>query len=100
MERAIGETNRRRELQMKYNENNNIVPTTIVKKVNDVIAAVQAEKTSKKALKRQPMEILKEIKKLTDEMNFEAQDLHFERAAEIRDDIKELERELARHCES
>ncbi|MCL2740410.1 MAG: excinuclease ABC subunit UvrB [Oscillospiraceae bacterium] len=94
MERAIGETNRRREIQEKYNKSNNITPTTIVKKVSEVIAATKEEKTIK-TTNFDPMDILKEIKKLTNEMELAAQDLHFERAAELRDEIKVMERQLS-----
>ena len=99
MERAISETNRRRSVQEEYNEKNGITPQTISKKVSDVIAAVKLEKSDRNIAK-DPMEILKEIKKLTNEMQLEAYDLHFERAAEIRDEIKGLERQLAVLAES
>ena len=94
MERAISETNRRRAIQEEYNEKNNITPQTIIKKVADTIAAVKPEEIKKKSIKN-PMDILKEIKKLTDEMQLAAYDLQFEKAATLRDQIKSLERQLA-----
>jgi len=96
MERAIGETNRRRAIQEEYNEKNNITPQTIIKKVADTIAAVKPENVGARiARPENPMDILKEIKKLTDEMQLAAYDLQFEKAAKLRDEIKSLERELA-----
>lgn len=94
MERAIGETNRRRELQIKYNEENNITPTTVIKSVRDIIeissAADSKEKRAKKMGKR-ATDLL--IKDLTRQMKEASKMLEFEVAARLRDRIKELKEE-------
>ncbi|MGN1090607.1 MAG: excinuclease ABC subunit UvrB, partial [Huintestinicola sp.] len=92
MERAITETNRRRELQMAYNKEHGIVPKTIIKDIRDVIEISTKEetdkKTSDKKLSRKEKDEL--IKKLTAEMKEAAKLLEFEHAAYLRDKIKEL----------
>lgn len=93
MERAIGETNRRREIQKQYNIENNITPKSITKSVRDVIEATKQDKVkSEKAIA--VSDIAREIEKLTDEMQIAAYDLRFEYAAQVRDRIRELEKEL------
>ena len=89
MQGAINETNRRREIQMKYNEENGITPASIRKKVADVIEIGKKVKPeSEKKLSRLEREKL--IEKLTVEMRDAAKRLEFEQAAYIRDRIKEL----------
>ena len=89
MRGAIDETNRRREIQMRYNEENGITPATIKKKVADVIEIGKKVKPeSDKKLSRLEKEKL--IEKLTAEMRDAAKRLEFEQAAYIRDRIKEL----------
>ena len=89
MQGAINETNRRREIQMKYNEENGITPASIRKKVADVIEIGKKVKPeSDKKLSRLEKEKL--IEKLTAEMKDAAKRLEFEQAAYIRDRIKEL----------
>ena len=89
MRGAIDETNRRRDIQMKYNEENGITPATIKKKVADVIEIGKKVKPeSEKKLTRLEKEKL--IEKLTIEMRDAAKRLEFEQAAYIRDRIKEL----------
>ena len=89
MRGAIDETNRRRDIQMKYNEENGITPATIKKKVADVIEIGKKVKPeSEKKLTRLEKEKL--IEKLTIEMRDAAKHLEFEQAAYIRDRIKEL----------
>ena len=91
MERAIKETNRRREIQMRYNEENGIVPKTIIKEVRDVIDIAAPEESGKnkhKKLARQEKEKL--IAKYTAMMKEAAKVLDFEQAAYFRDKIKEL----------
>ncbi|MGN0665867.1 MAG: excinuclease ABC subunit UvrB [Huintestinicola sp.] len=95
MERAISETNRRRKLQMEYNEEHGIVPKTIIKDVRDVIEISSKEdvsqKTGKKNMSKKEKEDL--IAKLTAEMKNAAKLLEFEHAAYLRDKIKELQDE-------
>jgi len=97
MERAISETNRRRELQQAYNELHNIEPQTVRKAVRDVIEATKvankpAEFIKEKSLKDIPRKQIPElIDKLQKEMKQAARDLEFERAATLRDMIIELE---------
>ncbi len=92
MERAITETNRRRELQLKYNEEHGIVPKTIIKDIRDVIEISTKEevsgKTDKKRMSKKEKEEL--IDKLTVQMKEAAKLLEFEHAAYLRDKINEL----------
>ncbi len=94
MQKAINETNRRRAIQEAYNRKHGIVPKTIVKPVRDVIQAVKpvAEAGPANILDTPPHEIPKVVAKLRKEMMQAAKDLDFERAAEIRDIIFELEK--------
>ena len=89
MQGAIDETNRRRDIQMRYNEENGITPASIRKRVADVIEIGKKVKPeSEKKLSRLEKEKL--IEKLTAEMRDAAKRLEFEQAAYIRDRIKEL----------
>lgn len=97
MESAIAETKRRREIQMLYNEEHNITPTTIKKKVRDAIEAtvVADEETIYGIKETDNVEEIKEnIAALQAEMMEAAQNLQFERAAEFRDKIKQLEERI------
>ena len=97
MESAIAETKRRREIQMLYNEEHNITPTTIKKKVRDSIEAtvVADEETIYGIKETDNIEEIKEnIAALQAEMMEAAQNLQFERAAELRDKIKQLEERI------
>ena len=96
MENAIRETLRRREIQMKYNEEHGIVPQTITKKVADVLEISSHKedgkgKGKKKKRKLSAIERRQEIEKLTKEMKAAAKLLEFEHAAYLRDKIKELQ---------
>lgn len=91
MEKAISETNRRRKIQMEYNKANGIVPQTIKKSVRDVIKATVVEDISAKYDIGKDESIKDVISKLTEEMLKHAADMEFEKAAELRDKIKELE---------
>ena len=92
MEKAITETNRRRAIQEKYNKDNNITPTTIKKAVRESIKATyEVEASAEKEIKKDE-DIKDTINRLTEEMLKYAQNLEFEKAAELRDKIKELER--------
>ena len=91
MEKAITETNRRRKIQEEYNKEHNITPKTISKAIRETIKATyQTESDTTKDIK-QGESIEEVINRLTDEMLKYAQNLEFEKAAEVRDKIKELE---------
>lgn len=91
MEKAITETNRRRKIQEEYNIKNNIVPQTIKKSIRDTIKATVVEDISSEYNIKKDEDIKDIINKLTDEMLKCAADMEFEKAAELRDKIKELE---------
>ena len=92
IEKAIHETNRRREIQMKYNEEHGIIPQTIKKSVRDAISAKIVEEASTQYNLDKDTNIQDVINKLTDEMLKHAAAMEFEKAAELRDRIKELEK--------
>lgn len=100
MKKAVTETQRRREIQKKYNEEHGIVPKTIIKKVHDVIHATKAvEKKKKFEFEKDPQsmsiqQLQKEISKLEKEMKRAAINLEFETAAELRDKILELKKAM------
>ena len=101
MRAALGETNRRREIQVAYNERNDIEPRTIKKGVSDILIAAEAKGLYKaqrqKAARdapRDPDELQNLIADLQAEMLEAAEDLKFEYAAKLRDEIKDLERQL------
>ena len=92
MRAAIDETKRRRDIQQKYNEEHGITPTSVRKNVRDAIEATQAADAGETLHGKKPKEMtgkeLREyIKKLEKEMRQAAEDLQFERAAELRDII-------------
>lgn len=90
MQYAIDETARRREIQMKYNEEHGITPQTIKKSVREVIEATKAvedEVVDKKPLEMTKKELKEFVKKLEKEMKKAAADLQFEKAAMIRDQV-------------
>ncbi len=94
MERAIKETNRRREIQSKYNAENGIIPKTIVKSVRDLID-ISADDSVKSRKKKNSAKLTKKekdelIEKLTKEMREAARHLEFEKAAYLRDKISEI----------
>jgi excinuclease ABC subunit B len=101
MEKTINETNRRRSIQKKYNNEHNIVPKTIIKEIRDVIeistvaedeASYISEASSDLLLDKK--ELTKHITKLEKEMKEAAKDLQFERAAILRDEIERMKREF------
>jgi len=92
MEKAIKETNRRRKIQSEYNEAHGIVPKTIQKSVRETIKATIIEEAENKYNISKDESIEDIITKLTDEMLKHAAAMEFERAAELRDKIKELEK--------
>ena len=93
MERAISETNRRREIQKAYNEKHGITPHSVQKEISVGLRAIipEIEKENKLDIKRIPKdELPKLIKQLTSEMQLVAANLEFERAASIRDEIERI----------
>ena len=94
MEKAISETNRRRRIQEEYNKEHGITPKTIQKSVRDSIKASIIEEAGAKYNISKDESIEELINKLTDEMLKYAANMEFEKAAELRDQIKELENGL------
>ena len=95
MRRAIDETNRRREIQQKYNTQHGIIPKTIKKSVSEVIEATKSVSDTKIEKQKQSAETVRRtITELTAEMRKAAELLQFELAAQLRDEIKRLEEQL------
>ncbi|MCL2418362.1 MAG: excinuclease ABC subunit UvrB [Conexibacteraceae bacterium] len=103
MRAAIDETDRRREIQLAYNLEHGITPETITKGISDIAEFLQAEgKVPKSRRRRQreaagtlpPAEIERRIVELEEEMLAAAEDLRFEYAAKLRDEIRDFKREL------
>ena len=102
--RAIDETNRRREIQQRYNEEHGITPQTIRKAVRELISmslkeAKEDEKSRKGRVSKDPdlmnkKELGKEIERITKKMNQAAAELNFEMAALLRDEMIELKVKL------
>ncbi len=99
---ALEETNRRRDIQLRYNEEHGITPESIVKGVSDIAEFLSLESPTVPGRRRrgrkvegmQPDEIEKLVVTLEEEMFAAAEELRFEYAAKLRDEIKELRREL------
>jgi excinuclease ABC subunit B len=100
---ALDETTRRREIQLRYNEEHGITPESIVKGVSDIAEFLSLESPTVPGKRRrgsrrvegmQPDEIEKLVVSLEEEMYAAAEELRFEYAAKLRDEIKELRREL------
>jgi excinuclease ABC subunit B len=103
MRAAIGETDRRRDIQRQYNEEHGITPETIVKGISDIAEFLQAESKVPRARGRRrktsadglsPAELEKTIVELEEEMLQAAEELRFEYAAKLRDEIRDLKRAL------
>ena len=102
MRTAIRETDRRRAIQVAYNEEHGITPETIVKGISDITEFLMGDsKVPQKRRKRRdrktemaPAEIETMMVELEEEMLAAAEELRFEYAAKLRDEIKELRREL------
>ena len=104
IERAIGETNRRREIQNKYNKEHKITPKTVTSKIKDVMEGARIIKKEKKNKKNLYAEydiseinyrnIGKEIKKIDKLMRQSAKELDFEKAAYYRDLVNELKEKI------
>ncbi|MBA3736302.1 MAG: excinuclease ABC subunit UvrB [Actinobacteria bacterium] len=101
---AVGETNRRRTIQIAYNEEHGITPESIVKGVSDIAEMLALDSPTVPKSKRRrgrkdvegmaPSELERLIIELEEEMNTAAEELRFEYAAKLRDEIKDLRREL------
>jgi excinuclease ABC subunit B len=104
MRAALGETDRRREIQRAYNVEHGITPETIVKGISDIAEFLQGEskvprssrsrRRKRAAGSMEPAEIERTIVELEEEMLAAAEDLRFEYAAKLRDEIRDLKREL------
>jgi excinuclease ABC subunit B len=99
MERAINETNRRRKIQLRYNQEHGIIPETIRKEVREILATIKPSSSLSEPLKeysRYPVAKISKSKlqvliaNMEEEMFDAAAQLEFEKAAEIRDKIKEF----------
>ena len=96
MDKAIKETNRRRKIQMEYNEKHGITPQTIIKDIRDVLEVTKVAESAEdykvnEEIKKEE-NIPKLIEKYTEEMMEAAKNLQFERAAELRDIIQKLKK--------
>jgi excinuclease ABC subunit B len=99
MDRAIKETNRRRAIQQKYNEEHGITPTTIKKAVRDLISISKEVAKTEKKLEKDPEDMSRAeledlIAKVEKQMRAAAAELNFEMAAELRDKMIELRQNL------
>ncbi|HEY6628716.1 MAG TPA: excinuclease ABC subunit UvrB, partial [Acidimicrobiia bacterium] len=110
MKRAISETNRRRHLQAKWNEDNGIDPQTIRKRVSDILELVQTQgptgnRRQREVQQRRPLDLesddlVRLVLSLEEEMHEAAKELRFEYAARLRDEVNELKRELREVAEA
>lgn len=100
MRYAIDETNRRRAIQMEYNERMGITPASIEKSIRDIAQEISADQVAEEKpsygarLGGSLKEVIALIQELEEEMYRAAQDLNFERAAELRDEIQEIRVEM------
>ena len=105
MRRALSETNRRRTLQLAYNEKHGIDPQTIRKKVTDILELIgssdapASDRRARELRRREPLDLSiadlrRLIQSLEDEMHEAASELRFEYAARLRDEVDDLKREL------
>jgi excinuclease ABC subunit B len=102
MRSAISETDRRRAIQRAYNEQHGITPETIVKGISDIAEFLMSDSKVPRSRRRrqrpagsmEPAEIERTIVELEEEMLAAAEDLRFEYAAKLRDEIRDLKREL------
>ena len=90
MKVAIDETARRREIQMAYNKEHNIIPKTIIKEIRDLISNIDDSDKKVKSSKKERMD---NINKIEEEMRKAAKELDFERAMELRDIWLEMKSE-------
>ncbi len=103
MRAALGETDRRREIQLAYNREHGITPETVQKGISDIAEFLSMETRSAPSRRRRvdssgetqtPEQLAKIVVELEEEMIAAAEDLRFEEAARIRDELKELRRDL------
>ena len=106
MKAAISETDRRREIQLAYNEEHGITAATIVKGISDIAEFLQADSKIPRGSRRRAAERRAQTKdmgthelermvvELEEEMSVAAEDLRFEYAAQLRDELRELRRDL------
>jgi excinuclease ABC subunit B len=95
MKRTIDETNRRREIQEKYNQRHGITPTSIIREIGDMLPREAKPETPKLDLKKIPKDEYKHlVKDLTAQMDLAAANLQFEKAAELRDLISEVKAKI------
>jgi excinuclease ABC subunit B len=105
MRRALNETNRRRTLQLEYNQEHGIDPQTIRKKVSDILELIQSgdaprdDRRARELRRREPLDLTLDdlrrlIQSLEEEMHEAAAELRFEYAARLRDEVDDLKREL------
>ena len=90
MDKAIKETARRREIQMKYNEENGITPRTIIKDIKEVVSNEVENKSKKPKMSKKEKESI--LMTLEEEMKTAAKNLDFERAMELRDILFEMKK--------
>jgi excinuclease ABC subunit B len=110
MQRAIHETNRRRQAQQEWNAEHGIDPQTVRKRVSDILELVQSEvpaadRRRREVERRAPIDLEGEdlarlVLSLEEEMHEAAKDLRFEYAARLRDEVNELKRELREVAEA
>ncbi|HET9311244.1 MAG TPA: excinuclease ABC subunit UvrB [Actinomycetota bacterium] len=106
MKTAIGETQRRRQIQQRYNAEHGIDPTTVQRKVTDILLSLRGEGDPKATAPTKPRrqraahpempteELERLVQSLEEEMHQAAKDLRFEYAARLRDEVHDLKREL------
>jgi excinuclease ABC subunit B len=106
MKTAIGETQRRRQIQQRYNTEHGIDPTTVQRKVTDILLSLRGEDDPKATAPTKPRrqrtahpempteELERLVQSLEEEMHQAAKDLRFEYAARLRDEVHDLRREL------
>ncbi len=92
IERAVGETNRRRKIQLEYNKKRHITPTTIKKDISDILPVEEVLRLEMKPIPKSRTSINKLLREKEREMKEAAGRLDFELAAILRDEIRELSR--------
>jgi excinuclease ABC subunit B len=103
MRKTISETNRRRKLQMKYNQENGITPVSIKKEIREGIEAIKKAREIVKEAAGLPddmEDVFQVISDLEAEMEEAAKNLQFERAIELRDQIKTIQKKLEKKDEN